>query len=183
MTEAELIERAARGERRAVRELYERHAERVLRIVRRISGDPELARDYAQEAWMRVVVGLPAFRGDARFTTWLYRIAVNVALEGVRRTRPRARLEVALPDTLAEPDPGADVLLERRLEEGLARLPEGMREVLVLHDVEGFTHEEVGELLGVSEGTSKSQLFRARAKMRSILSERRPAERQEGVRT
>ncbi|MDT8342507.1 MAG: sigma-70 family RNA polymerase sigma factor [Longimicrobiales bacterium] len=170
MSEAQIIRRAGDGDGDAIRQLYERYAPRVYAVVRRIAGDDDLAQDYAQEAWIRAIRALPTFRGDARFSTWLHRIAVNSALQGLRKSGPRAEREEPLPATLpADPAPG-DTLLQRRLEAALDRLPAGMREILILHDVEGYTHEEIGEVLGVTSGTSKSQLFKARARMREQLS-------------
>lgn len=176
MTEAELIRRARRGEGDAIRTLYELHAPRVYAVVRRIAADDALAEDWAQEAWVRALRALPGFRGEASFGTWLHRIAVNQALQG-RRSRARGagreeRLNAAHP---ARPASG-DALLRARLERALNRLPTGMRRVLVLHDVEGMTHEEIGAEMGVAPGTSKSQLWKARARMRELL---RPAIRAE----
>ncbi len=169
MTEGELIDRACGGDPSAARALYERYAPRVYAVVRRIAGEDDLAKDYAQEAWIRAFRALPEFRGDARFSTWLHRIAVNSALQGLRRVKTRESRRAPLPNDLPQdPRPG-DPLLQERLEEALDRVPEGMRKVLILHDVEGYTHEEIGELLGITSGTSKSQLFKARAKMRTIL--------------
>lgn len=170
MTEAQLIEGARDGDGAALRELYERHAPRVLSVVRRIASDEDLARDCAQEAWMRAIRALRSFRGEARFSTWIHRVAVNTALQMCRSTRRRDEVERPLPASLVGPVQPHDVLLERRLEEALEHVPDGMREVLVLHDVEGYTHQEIGEVLGVSVGTSKSQLFKARARMRELLS-------------
>jgi len=169
MTEAQLIERACDGDDAAVRELYERHAPRVFAVVRRIAGDEDLAQDYAQEAWIRAIRALPSFRGDARFSTWLHRIATNAALQAVRKAKTREKRREPMPERIpVDPKPG-DSLLSERLEEAVDRLPDGMRKVLILHDVEGYTHQEIGELLGVATGTSKSQLFKARAKMREML--------------
>jgi RNA polymerase sigma-70 factor, ECF subfamily len=172
MTEVQLIRQACEGNGPAVRALYERYAPRVYAVVRRIAGDDDLAQDYAQEAWIRAIRALPTFRGDARFSTWLHRIAVNSALQALRKADTRTRRETSLQDTVAvHPDQG-DTLLGELLERAMDQLPDGMRQVLILHDVEGYTHEEIGELLGVTSGTSKSQLFKARGKMRELL---RPA--------
>lgn len=171
MTETELIRQAADGDARAIRSLYDRFAPRVYAVVRRIAGDDEAAQDYAQEAWIRAVRALPTFRGDARFSTWLHRIAVNSALQALRRNEARRKREAPFPDQVPVGPRGGDTLLQRRLERALDALPEGMRRVLILHDVEGYTHEEIGDVLGVTSGTSKSQLFKARAKMRELLSE------------
>lgn len=169
MSEAQLIQRASDGDDQAVRVLYERYAPRVFAVVRRIAADDDLAQDYAQEAWIRAIRALPSFRGDARFSTWLHRIAVNAALQAARKAETRQKRREPMPRQVAvAPRPG-DALLEERLEKAVARLPEGMRQVLILHDVEGYTHNEIGELLGIAPGTSKSQLFKARAKMREML--------------
>jgi RNA polymerase sigma-70 factor, ECF subfamily len=165
----ELIERARRGDEEAAGELYARYAGRVYSIVRRIAGDDAQAEDLAHDAWLRALRALPRFRGESRFTTWLHRVAVNAALVGRRSSAARRRRIVPtdrLPD-LAGPEPVP--LLRMQLERAIDRLPEGMRRVLVLHDVEGYTHAEIAEMLGVTDGASKSQLFRARAKMREQL--------------
>lgn len=168
-SEDELVRRASDGDGSAIRELYERHAPRVFAVVRRIAADEPTAHDYAQEAWIRAIRALPSFRGDARFSTWLHRIAVNAALQAARRSSTREKRRVPMPKRVpVDPEP-RDVLLSERLEEALDRLPDGMRQVLVLHDVEGYTHREIGEMLGVATGTSKSQLFKARTKMREML--------------
>jgi RNA polymerase sigma-70 factor, ECF subfamily len=171
MDDDDLITRARQGEPDAIEALYQRHASRVYSVVRRLAGDDAQADDWAQEAWIRAIRSLPGFRGRSRFSTWLHRIAVNTALYGRRRSgRLRAR-EAELPDSPEPPgraDPGRP-LLRLQLEQAIDRLPERMRRVLVLHDVEGYTHEEIGALLGVAPGTCKSQLFKARAKMRAML--------------
>jgi RNA polymerase sigma-70 factor (ECF subfamily) len=167
--EAEYIKRASRGDGEAVRELYRRYSPRVYAVVRRLAGDDALAEDWAQEAWIRAIRALPSFRGDARFSTWLHRIAVNSALHGKRWRDRRVKNEVALPAALSTRGRNEQTALRLTLEQALQQLPAGMRQVLVLHDVEGYTHEEIGEFLGVTAGTSKSQLFKARARMRKLL--------------
>ena len=169
MDEAQLLRKACQGDGPAVRALYERYSPRVYAVVRRIAGDDDLAQDYAQEAWIRAIRALPTFRGDARFSTWLHRIAANSALQAVRRAESRHKREAPMPESLAVAQPSRDALLSQRLEWALDLLPERMRKVLILHDVEGYTHDEIGELLGTAAGTSKSQLFKARAKMRALL--------------
>lgn len=168
-TESQLIRLAADGDARAIRTLYDRFAPRVYAVVRRIAGDDDLAQDYAQEAWIRAIRALPTFRGDARFSTWLHRIAVNAALQALRKAETRQKREAPVPEQVPVAPSLADSLLQKRLERALDGLPEGMRRVLILHDVEGYTHEEIGDVLGVTAGTSKSQLFKARAKMREML--------------
>ena len=169
MTESQLIRRASDGDARAVRSLYDRYSPRVYAVVRRIAGDDHTAQDYAQETWVRVIRALPTFRGDSKFSTWLHRIAVNAALQARRRESTRGDREVPIPETVPMRSTMGDPLLAQRLESALDRLPEGMRRVLILHDVEGYTHQEIGEMTGVAPGTSKSQLFKARAKLRKWL--------------
>jgi RNA polymerase sigma-70 factor, ECF subfamily len=168
MEERHLVERARQGDAESIHELYRRYAGRVYSVVRRLAGDDALAEDWAQETWVRAIRSLGEFRGDSQFGTWLHRIAVNSALHGRRGYARRAGRESPLPEeSLAKPP--RDTLLRVRLERAIALLPEGMRTVLVLHDVEGYTHQEIGEMLGITEGTCKSQLFKARARMRELL--------------
>lgn len=169
MSEHELIERAMSGDGGAIRALYERYAPRVYAVVRRLAGDDALAEDWAQEAWVQAIRALPRFRGEAQFSTWLHRVAVNAALQGRRWRERRVRHEEPLPVTLANRPEGDRVLLRVRLERALQEVPDGMRHVLILHDVEGYTHADIAEMLGIAPGTSKSQLFKARARMRELL--------------
>lgn len=169
MQESELVQRAKAGDRIAMGELYECHSRRVYTVVRRLVGDDHLAEDLSQEAWIRAFEKLHLFRGEAAFGTWLYRLATNVALNRLRRSSKRGDVESAaeLPRVSAAPD---DAVVNRRLlSAAIDQLPHGYRQVLVLHDVEGWTHEEIGECLGCTAGTSKSQLHKARARMRSLI--------------
>lgn len=173
MSDDELILRARQGDGRAIALLYERHAPRVYAVVRRLADDDASADDWAQETWLRAIRALPSFRGQSLFSTWLHRIAVNYAHYGRRRSRQRQERERAVDAAESLPAPagpgGEQALLRARLERAIRELPPGMREVLVLHDVEGYTHEEIGTMLGVAPGTCKSQLFKARARMRTLL--------------
>ncbi|HSH46889.1 MAG TPA: sigma-70 family RNA polymerase sigma factor [Longimicrobiales bacterium] len=168
MTEGDLLRRARAGEESAMHALYQRYAPRVYAVVRRFASDDAQAEDWAQEAWIRAFRALPTFRGDSSFATWLHRVAVNSALQGKRKRGRRDRRETGLSPVL-DGRPPEPTELRISLERALERLPEGMRRILVLHDVEGFTHEEIGEMLGIAAGTSKSQLSKARAKMRMFL--------------
>lgn len=181
MPEHRLIRLAADGDTTAIRSLYDRYAPRVYAVVRRIAGDDDLAQDYAQEAWIRAIRALPSFRGDSRFSTWLHRIAVNAALQAIRKAETRRRHEGPAPDDVPIAPVEHDSLLQVKLERALDDLPEGMRRVLILHDVEGYTHDEIGDVLGVTSGTSKSQLFKARAKMRAMLSDLEGAVHEHGA--
>lgn len=170
MDEAALIERVGRGDPAAARALYDRHAERVYAVVRRLAGDDATAQDWSQEAWIRVFHALPGFRGDSRLSTWIHRVATNVALDGLRRAERRAA--EPLEDEPPAPGPVGAVVERVTLERAVDRLPDGMRRILVLHDVEGYTHDEIAAFLGVSPGTSRSQLFKARAKLRAMMTAR-----------
>ena len=169
MGERECIERSRNGDPSAMRELYERHAPRVFTVIRSLAGDDALAEDWAQEAWVRAFRALPGFRADAQFSTWLHRIAVNSALQGRRWRQRRTSGDVELTEALVSHARAEVAGLRIDLQRALDRLPPGMRQVIVLHSVHGFTHEEIGAALGISAGTSKSQLFRARARLREML--------------
>lgn len=173
MTDRELVDLALEGSEAAVRHLYERHAPRVYAVVRRLArGDDTLAEDWAQDAWLSAIRALPTFRGKAKFSTWLHRIAVNSALQGLRRHERRGGREFPILDSLGDTQPTDRPLLRIGLEAALDQLPPGMREVLILYDIEGFTHDGIAAKLGIASGTSKSQLYKARARMRELLSAR-----------
>lgn len=170
LPDLELVRAARQGCPDAARHLYHRHSPRVFAVLLRTVRQEELARDLAQETWIRAFRALPRFREEARFSTWIHRIALNTALSELRRARAREVEETELVESLPAPRRrSGDVFLAQRLRQSLKKLPEGMRRILVLHDVHGHTHQEIAERLGISVGTSKSQLFRARAKMRDML--------------
>jgi RNA polymerase sigma-70 factor, ECF subfamily len=165
------VQRALAGDQAAMRALWTRHAPHIDVVVRRlVGGDPDLAADIAQEVWIQIFRALPSFRGDSRFGTWAHRIAVNRTLNALRRTRRVASLEVDVDDDTASVEPdGERALLAASIEEAAAKLSPGARTVFLLHDVEGYTHEEIAAELGITSGGSKSQLFKARAKLRILL--------------
>ncbi len=171
--ERELIARARLGDGAAERALYDAHVDRVYRLSFRLAGDDELARDFTQETFIRAFAKLDGFRGEAAFATWLHRIATTVALNGLRKVKRFRHRETELDEAagvmsrgrVAEPD------LKLRLKQAIDGLPIGYRTVFVMHDVEGYTHEEIAGALGVEAGTSKAQLSRARAKLRDALSD------------
>lgn len=153
----------------AFRELYGRHTPRLYQFVLRVlqGGEPE-AEDVVQETWVRAVERLGRFRWESRLSTWLIGIAVNLCRD---RLRLAARRGTVALESIGEPAAQARYGTEERidLERAIAQLPAGYREVLLMHDVEGLTHMEIGERLGIAEGTSKSQLFFARRTMRRLL--------------
>jgi len=163
-----LAEQVLAGDEGAFRQLYRRHTPRIHQLALRLLGGSEAdAEDVVQDTWIKAVEKLDTFRWESALGTWLHAIAVNVSRESARR-RGR-RQETDLP---AEELP-ARAPLERvevtDLERAIAALPDGYRTVLVLHDVEGFTHEEIGAQLGIAAGTAKSQLFWARRAARALL--------------
>jgi RNA polymerase sigma-70 factor (ECF subfamily) len=166
--DARLLEACRLGDRRAMEALYHRFKRRVFSLVARIAGAHE-AEEVSQEVFVRIYRGLPRFRGESQLSTWIYRLAVNAALSHVERRPKRAEGEEALAQIPAKEGPRSDPYLAARLERALVALPAGYRAVLVLHDVEGLAHEEIAEILGCRVGTSKSQLHKARAKMRDLL--------------
>ena len=164
------VRRACEGDERALRSLWSQHAPHIDAVVRRLVGDDDLAADIAQDVWIQIFRALPSFRGDAQFGTWAHRIAVNRTLNALRRTRRLAKLEADIDDDVAAVEPeGERNLLMQSIEQAAAQLAPGARTVFILHDVEGYTHEEIAESLGITAGGSKSQLFKARAKLRRLL--------------
>lgn len=160
-----LVRAAARGDRRAFEQLYRRHAGRVFAVILRLQGgDRARAEDLTQEAFVRVWQKLPEFRFESAFTTWLHRLAVNTGLMALRAARGEPRADDDFDDAMLDvadgrarsPELGLD------LDAAIARLPPRARAVLVLHDVEGWKHEEISDELGMAVGSSKAQLHRAR---------------------
>ncbi|TDJ33754.1 MAG: sigma-70 family RNA polymerase sigma factor [Gammaproteobacteria bacterium] len=164
--EQRVVDRARDGDMAAFEELYRRHAGRVYAVCLRLVRDPARAEDLSQEAFVRAWRGLKGFRGESRLSSWLHRIAVNVALRDLRRN---SRHETEL-DESAHAAPGrSDNSARWDLERAIQSLPDRARTVFVLHDIEGYSHEEVGKLAGMATGTSKAQLHRARKLLRGSL--------------
>lgn len=162
-------EKAAGGDTVAFERIYRRHVARIHSLCTRMMGADE-ADDACQEVFVRAWRKLDRFRGESALGTWLYRLAVNVIL-GRRETigRHRARTVSRDPAELPLPGRGARVDLRMDFETAIARLPDGARRVFVLHDVEGYTHDEIAGFMGVTTGTTKSQLHRARMALRQQL--------------
>lgn len=171
MTEPEVVGRAQSGDQAAFRVLYDANVDRIYRLMYRMAGEDDLARDFTQEAFLRAWQRLDQFRGNAAFSTWLHAIAVSVALNGLRKVDRHRRRERSLEDAAPvaprrrELDAGA----RERLEEAVDELPEMYRTVLLMHDLEGYGHGDIALILGVAEGTSKARLFRARERLRARL--------------
>jgi RNA polymerase sigma factor (sigma-70 family) len=169
-TDAEDVALATAGDTRAFERLYRRHTARIHALCRRMVG-PALAEDTTQDVFVRAWEKLELFQGRSAFGTWLYRLAINVCLArrtkaGKQRERFR-RDEIALERAESPTRRHADHRMD--LDRAIDRLPQRAREVFVLHDVEGYKHREIGELLGISSGTSKSQLHEARMALREHL--------------
>jgi RNA polymerase sigma-70 factor (ECF subfamily) len=173
VNERELVERVKGGDPDAERVLYERHVDRVYRLAFRMTGDDTLARDLAHDAFVRAFERIGGFRGDCALSTWLHAVTASVVLNGlrkVRRIRDREREMEAAADRGRAPA-GVEPDLRRKLRRAVGELPDGYRTVFLMHDVEGYTHEEIGRALGVEAGTSRAQLSRARARLREALAE------------
>ena len=182
MHEADLdvARRCRAGDPAAFEALYKTHAGRLFGLAARMMGSAQEAEDVLQEIFVNAHRKLGSFRGDSSLGTWLYRIAVNHCLDqlrsrGARMARATESLDREEAHEPAVADPAVPTAISRiDLERAIAQLPEGCRTAFVLHDVEGLEHREVAEVLGISEGTSKSQVHKARHRLRRLLSARIP---------
>ena len=173
VSETQLVARVIDGDPAAQREMYESHVDRVYRLAFRLAGEDELARDFTQLTFIRAFERIADFRGESSLSTWLHTIGVSIALNGLRKVKSARNREAPIEaassvgtyDRQAEPD------LKVRLQEAIDSLSEKYRTVFLMHDVEGFTHEEIGAALGIPVGTSKTRLFQGRAKLREALAD------------
>ena len=170
-----LVERARRGDVDAFEQLYRLHAGRVYALCLRLAADPVVARELTQDTFVKAWEALPRFRADASLTTCLHRIAVNALLERRRGEKRRsARVSLADDEDAAEMIVGVvaapDVATAIDLERAVGALPPGVRRAFVLHDVEGYTHEEIAAMTGLAAGTLRAQLHRARQLLMRALS-------------
>jgi RNA polymerase sigma-70 factor (ECF subfamily) len=171
--ERTLVVQAQRGSREAFAALVRLHQTRAFAVARAITLTREDAEDAVQDAFLHAYRAIDRFRPDQPFGAWLNRIVANAALDIGRRRKVRDADQ--LPESVATPfrDPASDAELRARLEEGLARLTERQRAVIVLHDVQGYTHGEIGGMLSIPEGTARSDLHHARAALRRMLEDLR----------
>lgn len=178
LAEAEAIERAKQGDEAAFEALYNLHKRRVYSLCLRMVSNPAQAEDLAQEAFLQLFRKIATFRGESAFSTWLHRMTVNVVLMQLRRKNlPQVSLEETMEADEESPkkELGTEDLkltgsIDRlQLQRAIDRLPPGYRTVFVLHDVEGFEHNEIATMVGCSIGNSKSQLHKARLKLRDYL--------------
>lgn len=174
MTDNELIQRVLAGDVRAERAMYDAHVDRVFRLAYRLAGDADLAQDFTQETFVKAFNKLHEFEGRSALSTWLHAITVSVSLNALRKVKRHRQREVEMNEEYpgfsvvprrAEPD------LKERLKTAVADLPEHYRAVFVMYDMEGYSHEEIGNALGVPIGTSKARLSRAREKLREQLAD------------
>jgi len=182
LAEAAAIERAKQGDAEAFETLYDLHKRRVYSLCLRMTANAAMAEDLTQEAFLQLFRKIGTFRGESAFSTWLHRMAVNVVLMQLRKKGlPLTPLDDTMPTQEDSPkkEPGGEDLrlagsIDRlRLEDAVGALPPGYRTVFVLHDVEGYEHNEIAEMVGCSIGNSKSQLHKARMKLRELLHENR----------
>ncbi|MEP6689519.1 MAG: sigma-70 family RNA polymerase sigma factor [Gemmatimonadaceae bacterium] len=168
-----LLARVRSGDAAAERELYDTHVDRVYRLAFRLTGDDALAQECTQDAFVRAFGRLDEFRGDSSFGTWMHTIAASVTLNALKKVkRINAReTDISAADAVTGVSRRAEPDLKVRLRQAINALPDGYRTVFIMHDVEGYTHEEIATALGVQEGTSKAQLSRARAKLRDALAD------------
>jgi len=173
--ELALVERCRAGDLAAFEAIYRAHSGRLYSVACRVLGNPTDAEDMLQEIFLAAHRKLETFRGESALGTWLYRLAMNLCLDHLRSRATRSgQLTDALDDEYGLDDTGSRHLAERTvakmdLERAMAQLPEGCRTAFVLHDVEGLEHREVAEILGIAEGTSKSQVHKARMRLRAML--------------
>jgi len=182
LSEAEAIRLAQQGDAAAFERIYQLHSRRVYALCLRMVGNTAEAEDLAQEAFLQLFRKIHTFRGESAFSTWLHRLSVNVVL---MRLRKKSLAETSL-EEVTEPDEetggprkevgGPDLLLSGsvdriNLQRAVDQLPPGYRSVFVLHDVQGYEHNEIAEIMGCSIGNSKSQLHKARMRLRELLQE------------
>jgi RNA polymerase sigma-70 factor (ECF subfamily) len=171
---AELVMRARRGDTGAFEDLYRQHVGRVYGLCLRMTGQPESAEDLTQDTFVSAWRSLPGYEGRSSFSTWLHRIAVNAVL--AKRRSPQGRSEVSMTDEAGEQmeftaEDRMDEATPIDVERAIASLPPGARDIVVLHGIYGYSHEQAAEMLGVAVGTCKAQLHRARHLMRARMGE------------
>jgi len=168
MTENELIDSCLAEDRLAQKELYDRYKKAMYTVAYRITNDFELANDALQDAFISIFRGLPKFRRESTLGAWIKRIVVRAALKKIKARKTFDELTDKHTDGMID---WGDYLEAEYLEKAIKALPDGYRAVFVMIEVEGYSHKEVGEMLGISVGTSKSQLFYAKRKLRKALAE------------
>jgi RNA polymerase sigma-70 factor (ECF subfamily) len=172
LTDRQLVARCLAGDPVAERELYDAHVDRIYRLAFRMAGEEDLAADFTQDTFIRAFERLEQFRGDSSLGTWLHSIAVSVALNGMRsikRLRNRTESMDETSTIAAKEEGGFSPDLKIRLHAAIDALPEKLRPVFLMYDVEGYQHDEIAAALGIPVGTSKARLFDARTRLRAAL--------------
>lgn len=175
LNDYDLTREASAGDAASFEEIYRRHSRRVYAICLRMTGNATEAEDLTQDTFAHLFRKIGTFRGSSAFTTWLHRLTVNQVLMHFRRRRARPETvtedgEAPVEMVRGSENPNRMPVVDRiALEQAIAQLPEGYRRVFLLHDVEGYEHEEIARMLGVAAGTSKSQLHKARMKLRTLI--------------
>lgn len=173
--DAELVSACRRGDRRAQYQLYSRHKDWVFNVAYRMANNQQDAEDITQKVFIRVFNKIDSFRGDSLFSSWLYRLTSNICINHFRSEKGRKE-RVSNELSKGENQSGAvfksgeeTFSLRPHLEKAIGSLPEGYRMVFVLHHIEGYSHKEIGDMLNINEGTSKSQLHKARKELQKTL--------------
>ena len=182
--ELAVIRRVQNGDVNAFEALVSAYEKNVYNLALRMMGNAQDAEDMAQEAFLKAYNSLPGFRGDSKFSVWLYRIVSNVCLDQLRKKSKRPTVSLSmedgdgeetqldLPDTAQSPEEALEKKLTREaVRRGLAQLPEDARQILLLREIQGLSYEEIGETLGLEAGTVKSRIFRARKRLCAFLLE------------
>jgi RNA polymerase sigma-70 factor (ECF subfamily) len=185
LSDMALAQQSAGGDMQAFEELYRRHSRRVYSLCLRMTANVEKAEDLAQDVFVHLFRKIGSFRGQSAFTTWLHRVTVNQVLMHFRKRSVKAEQttddgETPIQIVKGTSDPNAMPVIDRiALDKAIALLPPGYRSVFILHDVEGHEHTEVANILGCSVGTSKSQLHKARMKLRNLLTQKNQPQEQD----
>lgn len=180
ISDYDLAQASSKGDMAAFEEIYQRHNRRVYSLCLRMLQNPHEAEDLTQEVFIQLFRKIGSFRGDSAFTTWLHRMTVNQVLmhfrkRSVKNEKTTEEGETPVQVVPGTGDPGKMPVVDKiALDRAIAQLPNGYRSVFILHDVEGHEHEEVARILGCSVGTSKSQLHKARMKLRKLLKKQAP---------
>jgi len=194
LTEAEIVLRAQLGDAAAFERIYRLHSRRVYSLCLRMAGNPTEAEDLTQDVFLQLFRKIGTFRGESAFSTWLHRMSVNIVLMGFRK-KPKAETSLQSltnpeeesgrsPEEFGRPDLRLDGVIDRvTLQAAISELAPGYRAMFILHDIEGYKHEEIAQILGCTPGNSKSQTHKARIRLRELLhktvadSERKKASR------
>jgi RNA polymerase sigma-70 factor (ECF subfamily) len=171
--ERQLVKRVLEGDPVAQRQFYDTHVDRVYRLAFRITGDDESARECTQETFIKAFAKLGSFRGEAALSTWMHTVATSITLGWLRKTKRFDQREVNLEtvDQTAMVGKAKEPMLDVAISGAINRLSDGYKTVVIMHDIEGYTHEEIGRALGIATGTSKVRLSRARVQLRGWLSD------------